>query len=79
MSTGKPEIKCGLCGINEAEHRELYNTAPGLLAFTFQPDTGAGVRGQVYLCRPCTHSVLPRRLLHAAGVPDEALAPEIWT
>jgi hypothetical protein len=70
--------KCSLCGVTESEHRELYGTSLGQLTFSFQPDKGPAVRGQIRLCRPCTHGVLSRRLLHAAGVPDEVLAPDVW-
>jgi hypothetical protein len=72
------ELKCGECGIGEAEHRELYHTGLGLLNFSFQPDQGSRIEGQLRLCRPCTHEVLSRRLLHAAGVREELLSPETW-
>ena len=56
----------------------MYATPLGKLNFTFRPDKGAPVRGEVLLCRPCTHGVLPRRLLRAAGVADGQLAPEVF-
>lgn len=75
-----PELhKCGLCGVTEAEHLELYSTPLGLLDFTFTPDKGPALKGHVRLCRPCTHEQLPRRLLQAAGVHEETLPPEVWT
>ena len=70
--------KCSLCGLTEAEHQALYQTPLGHLTFCFQPDKGAPVRGAALLCRPCTHEVLPRRLLHAAGVGDAELAADVW-
>ncbi len=80
MSTAEPlpGSKCSLCGVSEDEHRELYGTPLGQLTFAFQPDKGPPLRGQALLCRPCTHGVLPRRLLHAAGVTDDELAPDVW-
>ncbi len=74
-----PESKCALCGVTEAEHRELYGTPLGHLKFTFAPDKGDPVCGEALLCRPCTHGILPRRLLHAAGVADEELSAEVWS
>jgi hypothetical protein len=69
---------CGLCGVSEKEHRNLYGTGLGFFEFSFAPDTGNPIRGKVRMCRPCTHEQLPRRLLQAAGVPEEALSPEVW-
>lgn len=74
----KQELKCSQCGITEAAHREMYATPLGLLTFTFQPDQGACIQGKVHLCRPCTHEVLSRRILHAAGISDDSLPPETW-
>jgi hypothetical protein len=81
MSTPEspPAPKCALCGLTEAEHRELYGTPLAHLCFSFQPDKGPLLRGEALLCRPCTHGMLPRRLLHAAGVSDHELAPEVWS
>ena len=73
-----PVLKCSQCGITEEAHRELYQTSLGLLTFVFKPDQGPTLQGEVHLCRPCTHEVLPRRLLHAAGISDAALAPSTW-
>jgi hypothetical protein len=70
--------KCSLCGVTEQEHQELYGTPLGHLSFSFQPDKGPALRGEAMLCRPCTHGTLPRRLLHAAGVSDDELAPDVW-
>lgn len=78
MAADGPELKCGECGIGEAEHRQLYGTSLGLLAFSFRPDQGPRIEGQLRLCRPCTHEVLPRRLLQAAGVPEAALSAQTW-
>jgi hypothetical protein len=80
MSVPEPvaALKCSLCGITAVEHQELYGTPLGRLAFDFHPDKGAPLRGAVLLCRPCTHDVLPRRLLHAAGVTDNELAADVW-
>ena len=79
-STATPSAtpKCSLCGVTAAEHQELYGTPLGRLSFDFQPDKGAALRGAVLLCRPCTHDILPRRLLHAAGVTDADLAADVW-
>lgn len=71
-------LKCSQCGISEESHRELYGTALGVLTFSFKPDHGETIHGQVHLCRPCTHEVLPRRLLKAAGVREEELKRDIW-
>ncbi len=72
------DSKCAQCGIRETAHRDLYSTPLGILTFSFQPDEGSLIEGQVRLCRPCTHEILSRRILHAAGVPSEALVAEIW-
>jgi hypothetical protein len=77
-SPEQPASKCSLCGVSELAHRELYGTSLGHLTFSFQPDKGATLHGEALLCRPCTHGTLPRRLLHAAGVSDDELAPDIW-
>jgi hypothetical protein len=70
--------KCGHCGITEDAHLELYGTSLGFLTFNFRPDQGPILEGEVYLCRPCTHEVLSRRILHAAGIGDKALMAETW-
>lgn len=72
------EHKCAQCGISESSHRELYGTSLGDLNFSFQPDQGPRINGQVYLCRPCTHEVLPHRILQAAGVHDDELVAGTW-
>ena len=72
-------LKCSMCGVSDEQHRSLYTTPLGHLSFTFRPDKGTPVRGEVLLCRPCTHGILPRRLLRAAGVADRDLAPEVWS
>lgn len=74
----KLALKCSQCGITQEAHRELYGTPLGMMTFTFRPDRGPTIEGQIYLCRPCTHEVLSRRLLHAAGVPDKALSTNTW-
>ena len=74
----KEGLHCSQCGISELAHRELYETPLGVLTFTFQPDLGEPIHGRVSLCRPCTHEVLSRRMLNAAGVSDEALSAETW-
>lgn len=79
MNNGSQQLqKCSQCGIAEAAHRELYGTSLGLLSFNFRPDQGPVLQGEVYLCRPCTHEVLSRRILHAAGITDDALAAGTW-
>ncbi len=70
--------KCAQCGLTEEAHRELYGTPLAMLAFTFRPDQGPVLQGEVHLCRPCTHEVLSRRILHAAGIGDDALSAETW-
>lgn len=72
------EPKCAQCGITEKAHQDLYATPLGRLAFTFQPDQGPGIQGEVHLCRPCTHEVLTERILAAAKVSPDALAPTTW-
>jgi hypothetical protein len=74
-----PALKCSMCGVTDEQHRSLYATPLGQLSFTFHPDKGEPVCGEVLLCRPCTHGVLPRRLLRAAGVAERQLAPEVWS
>lgn len=70
--------QCSQCGISETYHRELYGTPLGVMTFTFQPERGDLIEGRIYLCRPCTHEVLSRRILNAAGVSDDALPVETW-
>jgi hypothetical protein len=70
--------KCSQCGLTDESHRDLYGTPLALLEFTFHPDQGPVLQGEVHLCRPCTHEVLSRRILHAAGITDEALSAETW-
>ena len=77
-SESKPTVQCAQCGIAEADHRDMYGTPLGLLTFTFEPPQGAAIEGRVHLCRPCTHEVLSRRILHAAGIADEALPVQTW-
>ena len=77
-SVTPPSQKCAQCGITEDAHRDLYHTSLGLLTFVFRPDQGPTLQGEVYLCRPCTHEVLPRRILHAAGISDDALSAGTW-
>lgn len=72
-------LKCDECGISQTEHQGLYGTALGVLTFTFQPDHGDTIHGQIHLCRPCTHDVLSRRILESARVPPEMMSPDIWT
>jgi hypothetical protein len=72
------ETKCAQCGFSEAHHRDLYGTPLGVLTFTFQPDQGPTLKGQLRLCRPCTHEVLSRRLLRQAGIASETLPAETW-
>jgi hypothetical protein len=76
--TERDEPKCSECEITEAEHRELYGTPLGTLTFTLQPDAGPPLSGRLRLCRPCTPTVLSRKLLNKAGIPDEALSPAGW-
>ncbi len=71
-------LKCSECGISEAEHRDLYGTPLGTLTFTLQPDQGPPLSGRLRLCRPCTPTVLSRKLLHVAGISDQALSPAGW-
>jgi len=79
IATEKQQIvQCSQCGISEAYHRELYGTPLGVMTFAFQPDRGEKIQGRIRLCRPCTHEVLSRRILNAAGVPDDALPVETW-
>ena len=80
VTNATPQIPtCSQCGISEDSHRELYETPLGVLTFTFQPGRGNTISGQIHLCRPCTHEVLSRRILNAAGVFDEALPVETWS
>lgn len=76
--TEKRQAKCAQCGITEESHHNLYGTYLGRLRFTFEPDTGRRLEGEIHLCRPCTHEVLSTRLLRAAGIGDQALAAETW-
>ena len=81
MATSKSfdEVTCAECGISESGHRKLYGTPLGVLTFTFQPDQGPALQGDLRLCRPCTHEVLSRRLLSKAGVGAEVLSAETWS
>lgn len=77
-TTTDVQLVCSQCGLTEESHRNLYGTPLGLLEFTFHPDQGTDLTGEIHLCRPCTHEVLSRRILKAAGISDDALAATIW-
>ena len=49
------ETKCSLCGVTEDEHRTLYGTPLGHLAFSFQPDKGTVLQNTTFASTPTSN------------------------